>query len=628
MPPLQLATTGDDVRLWSLAAAGDSGALTPPTSPLVVTQPHRGPVTGVQFNHNNTVVVTCGDDGYLHLQYATGAPLFTLPLSPPQSSSPPAPLTCLSLTSGSRYVACGDASARLTIWDLKRQSINRHLDGHTDEVTCIDLSPALSPSSTSSHLHIASGSASSSVLVHDLETGQLRASLTLPSLYPVRALHYSPHTASLLACGGDDGAPHLFDLSTSSLTSPFPSSQSHSSSLSALLFSPVHPSLLLSTSLSASVLFHDLSSSSVVHRGKASSAITCADWAEDGWHVVVGCRDGGVEVFDLRKEGEKVAGWKAHAGEVRSVKWQHMGKAAGKADRGKLDSRGHEVTSTPNSQSSGMQSTPFSLTAAHFTLQQTRAASKSEGGISDPPQVPVTPYIPHSKPFSSGAASKEPAVSTSSSRASTASSAPSSWQASTTASAASPLSSASTAARSPLSPGRSLGPSPLRSTSTATTTRSPSARRSSFPAPAPFSSSIIPSASTSSSSSSFSSSRRTSLDTVVPAHDSSSPSSSRRPSSFEEESKALHVPQASSSTPATSLSSSSLSDFEAMLDRRLSALQSDVHADLCNLQLDVFRQFHAQSMEMQAVMHSVMQQNAELREEMGKMREQLKLLRG
>ena len=583
----------------------------------------------------DTVLVTSGDDGYLSLQYANGSPLFTLPPSPPSSSSLLPSLTCLALTSGSRYVACGDASSRLTIWDLKRQQVNRRLDGHTDEVTAIDLSPTSSASPA--QLHIASGSVSSSVLVHDLETGHIRASFTLPQLSPVRAVRYSPLAPSLLACGGDDGAPYLHDLATSSASVSLSSAHAHSAALSSLLFSPVHPSLLLSTSLSCAMTFHDLRASTIVHRGSASSAILCADWADDGYHVVVGVRGGAVEVFDVRREGERVASWKAHSSDVLSVRWQRTGAAKGaKADRARLKER-DTPSSMSEAKSAGVASTtPYSGGSASLgstpyshsmdTPTSTRPSSRADGAAADHHHVPVTPYVPHSKPYAAAGQSVQQPISSSSSATSAAVSSSASSLASSTlngtagqpplslraaddskpsSESTSPSLSGCTDERSPPSfPDGSLSASPLR------LPRSPSARRSSFPAPAPFSSTILPASTTSSS---FSSPRRSTVESA-PFHP--SPTHLSRPVLPEEQSRRL--------PPAPAASSSLLSSIEAVVDRRCSALYADVHSDLCNLQLDVFRQFHAQSMELAAALQSVTQQNADMAEQVAHLREELR----
>ena len=644
MPALVLASCAEEVKLWTFP---DSHHIQhSPTKPTLSNRPHSHIVTGVHFNHNGTALLTCGDDGLLALQKTDGTLLCTLPAAPASASLPP--LTCLAVTPGARYVCCGDVSGTVNVWDVKRQAVRWRLTDHKDEVTCIDLNPA--SSTNAAQLLLASGSTSSHILTHSLETGHVTSTLHLPSATPVRCLQFSLHRSSLLAAGGDDGHPHLFDAATSAPLTSFSAAHSHNASLSALLFSPVHPSLLLSASLSSTLAFHDTGSRQLVQRiSTGQGGITAADWSEDGNYIAVGLGEGNIELYDVRREGERVAQWLAHEGEVRSVRWQRT-RASGAA----------RVKDTPASvESRGRgNSTPISVEAPSASKRAAMAQESDVNAVrdeSDGSYAPITPYVPHTRSMHSSAASDKAAApffsvasiapSSSISTSSASLSLPAKVRAAraaaaSTAATSSPSRLSSTADGDSLPPPpntRTLPTSPGRDSITASTALAASRRaspvsnrRSSYPAPAPFSSTLLNHSSTSASSS-VDNSRRNTLDHHSLPLTFQQPTNGTLSHTLSQPQPTLPTqpPAPAATTAAVSTGSSVLdvaavvSAMDGLLVRRLSELSSAVHEELVSLQVDVFRQFHAQSMEMNELVERLREENRELREEMDRLREEM-----
>ena len=658
MPPLVLASCAEAVKLWTFP---DSHQINhSPTNPTLSIKPHKHSTIALQFNHNATALLTAGDDGLLALQKTDGTPLCTLPSSASTQAGLPA-LSCLAVTPGARYVCCGDVEGVVSVWDVKRQVARWRLTDHSDEVTCIDLNAA--SSTNAAQLLLASGSVSSHILTHSLESGQVVSSLQLPSAAPVRCLQFSLHRASLLAAGGDDGHPHLFDVTTSAVLTAFSAAHSHNASLSALLFSPVHPSLLLSASLSSTLAFHDTTSHQLVQRiTTTQGAITAADWSEDGNYIAVGTGQGAIEVYDVRREGERVAEWRAHEGDVRGVRWQRT-RPAGGAGR---------VKDTPASvESRGRgNSTPLSVEAPSAAK---RAALARDGmntvsEEADMSYAPITPYVPHSKAlFHSSLASDKTAApsssvssnapSSSASASSLASSLPAKVRAARAAAASSAVAAAAAAISLPSSSsatdgdslplplnGRSLPTSPARESVNTSTANSSSRRssplsnrRSSYPAPAPFSSALLSNSSISASSS-VDNSRRNTLEYPLPttfqppttngtylthttAHTAPIPSPHPIPATHHSATNPATTP---ATAPTAALDASAITAaVDSLLVRRLGELSAGLHDELVSLQVDVFRQFHVQSMEMGELVAGLREENRELREEMGRLREEL-----
>ena len=637
MPALVLASCAEAVKLWTFPDSLNIHHS--PAKPTLNNRPHSHTVTGVQFNHNGTALLTSGDDGLLALQKTDGTLLCTLPAASAPAALPS--LTCLAVTPGARYVCCGDVSGTVNVWDVKRQAVRWQLTQHEDEVTCIDLNSA--SSTNAAQLLLASGSVSSHILTHSLESGQVTSTLQLPSDAPVRCLQFSLHRSSLLAAGGDDGHPYMFDVATSAPLSSFSAAHSHTTSLSALLFSPVHPSLLLSASLSSNLAFHDTDSRQLVQRiTTGKGGITAADWSEDGNYIAVGLGEGNIEVYDVRREGERVAEWRAHEGEVRSVRWQRT--RAGNALR---------VKDTPASAEGRARgsSTPMSVEAPSATKRASMAyeASSLSRDESDNSYAPITPYVPHTKSFHATTVSDKLAapVSTASSSLTSTSSASASLPAkvraarAAAAAAAASLPSRSNTADGELLPlpahSRPPPTSPSRDSmdgSSATRRASPvSNRRSSYPAPAPFSSTLLNNSSISTSSS-VDNSRRNTLDQPLPltiqhatngtlAHTQPITLTPRPSPATQHATNTVPASLLPAAQSATSDVSAVVSAVDALLVRRLAELSGGVHEELVSLQIDVFRQFHQQSMETAELVAQLREDNKELRQEMGRLREEV-----
>ena len=406
-----LVSCADEIRLWPFASYSNF-----PSSPSLTCRPHTGQITGLSLNHNNSVIVTCGVDGLIHLTNINGSSLFTLPSSASLSSSSLSslyPLSCLSLTSGSRYIMCGGfgQSSEIIVWDLKRQSINRTLTGHTGEVTCISLSVPQSPS-----LLIASGDSDGKILIHNIESGIPKISLKLNNKNDntnnnlndsIRAIQYNPHQINEICSGGSNGIPYLWDLQSQSLISNFHSSHYHDAPITSIQYSLTNSSLLLTTSIDTKILLHDKNSRLPVltidcHGG----SITSSDWNDDGQIIGIGCLNGSILLYDTRMTGKYlIQRNSAHQTEVKQIKFSHQ-------QQKNLSKIANNSTANNNKTPASVISQNYQQTPAtmynnndnhHITnnriirddpISATKANSSSLTTTTTGFE-PVTPYIPH-----------------------------------------------------------------------------------------------------------------------------------------------------------------------------------------------------------------------------------------
>ncbi len=82
---------------------------------------HLQNISYLHFNHNNKVIASCSDDGYITYAYAdSGLKMASLPQQEEE-------IKCISFSSGSRYLCSGGTEKLVKLWDLKEQNPNRKL---------------------------------------------------------------------------------------------------------------------------------------------------------------------------------------------------------------------------------------------------------------------------------------------------------------------------------------------------------------------------------------------------------------------------------------------------------------------------------------------------------------------
>ncbi|XP_052478909.1 protein NEDD1-like [Gossypium raimondii] len=88
----------------------------------------------------------------------------------------------------------------------------------------------------------------------------------------------------------------------------------------------------------------------------------------------------------------------------------------------------------------------------------------------------------------------------------------------------------------------------------------------------------------------------------------------------------LQPPKASQQDPQQG-SNFTLQLFQRILEETLDSFQKSLHGDMRNLHIEILRQFHMQEMEMSRVMSSILQNQAELMEEVKSLRKENQQLR-
>jgi WD40 repeat protein len=301
--PLSFASCSSTLSVWNISSFSSSDF-----SPSVRLSPHTGGISSFAYNHNQTVLISVGDDGQLALSFVSGGSLYSLHES--------FPLTCLSVTSGSRYVAVGGRSEKLNIWDLKKNSVAKSLNGITEALSCLELSQAVNSANSSL---LASGSVVGNMKVHNLESGQLNCSFALPntanSTSIVTCMNFSPHRLSSFVCSDSKGKVHLYDLNSSKHLFTF--GRIHKAPAQGVKFHPIQSGLIISCSLDERIFIHDLNSKGERKLIDVGAPVTCIDIHQQGNLALCGTLSGQVKLFDLRKENQPLLEiLNAHNGEV------------------------------------------------------------------------------------------------------------------------------------------------------------------------------------------------------------------------------------------------------------------------------------------------------------------------
>eukprot|EP00761_Pharyngomonas_kirbyi_P001512 gb/GECH01001516.1/.p1 GENE.gb/GECH01001516.1/~~gb/GECH01001516.1/.p1 ORF type:complete len:613 (+),score=109.86 gb/GECH01001516.1/:1-1839(+) len=254
----------------------------------------------IRWNHNNQVVVSGGSDGIITLNHSNGSILGRL-----HGDNIGDGVCGLSFSSGSRYLCEGGGSGVVRVWDLKKKEAIKTLRGHKGPVTGGVVFSAHEE-------HVASGSASGEVLVHQVVSRRIAARLQPPDMSAVPDdkttsassnptavvdVKYSPFHPTLLAAAHDTGSIHLYDTQNSTCHLSF---HEHTAPASSLCFSSVHGSLLVSAGLDRRMNFYDIRRGSVVNTMEVPGPATSIDFAPDGHTLLAGTAQGKVLLYDLR----------------------------------------------------------------------------------------------------------------------------------------------------------------------------------------------------------------------------------------------------------------------------------------------------------------------------------------
>ena len=183
-----LASCGGGVKVHSVRVL--SGAATEAGVEIVAdfagAEIHSSlPVQGMCWNHSGQVLMSCSSDGTCALLKPQGAGsggscLGKLPVPKGQIGG----LNAISLSLGSRYLACGGDDATVRVWDLKMKKTVRTIKDHKSALTlesktaqCGKLRSVCFSMDDSC---IASGGDAGIIMVHNLRTNK-RVALLRPS---------------------------------------------------------------------------------------------------------------------------------------------------------------------------------------------------------------------------------------------------------------------------------------------------------------------------------------------------------------------------------------------------------------------------------------------------------------
>ncbi|XP_053575220.1 protein NEDD1 [Bombina bombina] len=289
----RFASAGDDVKIW------DSSSMT------VVEQfnPHSTShsVSSLCWSSNNHFLVTAsgsGDKIVVSSYKSKPVPLLELAEGRKQ--------TCVNLNSSSQYVVSGGLDNTVNIWDLKAKRLHRSLKDHKDEVTCVTFN--------GNDSYVASGSMSGEIILHNVTTN----------------LSSTPfgHGSSQGAFMGDkwvEGPCKELHFCKSALMKVI------YKYYTTFVFLFIHKSLMRRLLQSA----------------VAESPLTAVDFMPDGATLAVGSSRGKIYLYDLRMLTSPMKTVSAHKTSVQCIQFQHSNVyKSSKSSSGKSVSTGVNRKST------------------------------------------------------------------------------------------------------------------------------------------------------------------------------------------------------------------------------------------------------------------------------------------
>ncbi|NXU50702.1 NEDD1 protein, partial [Turnix velox] len=295
----RFASSGDDVKIW------DSSSLTvlEQFNPHTVTHP----VSSLCWASNNRYLATAsaaGDKIVVSSCKSKPVTLFEIAEGAKQ--------TCVSLNSSSSYIVSGGLDNTVNIWDLKSRKLFRSLKDHKDEVTCITYNW--------NDCYIASGSLSGEIILHSVTTNVSSTPFGYSSCQPIRHLKYSSFKKSLLGSVSDSGIVTLWDVNSQNPYHNF--ENTHKAPASEICFSPVNKLLLVTVGLDKRIILYDTSSKKLLTTIVADFPLTTVDFMPDGTTLAIGSSRGKICQYDLRQLTSPVKTVTAHKGCVNCIRLQ------------------------------------------------------------------------------------------------------------------------------------------------------------------------------------------------------------------------------------------------------------------------------------------------------------------
>ncbi|KAG8439496.1 hypothetical protein GDO86_005632 [Hymenochirus boettgeri] len=297
---IRFASAGDDLKIW------DSSSMTvvEQFNPHVVTHP----VSSLCWSSNNHFLVTASSSGdKIVVSSCKSKPVPLLELAEGKKQ------TCVNLNSTSQYVVSGGLDNTVNIWDLKSKRLHRSLKDHKDEVTCVTFN--------GNDSYIASGSMSGEIILHNVTTNLSSTPFGHGSSQPIRHLKYSFVKKSLLGTVSDSGSVTLWDANSQNPYHVFESA--HKAPSSGICFSPVNDLLLVTIGLDKRIICYDVSSKILLQTVVAESPLTAVDFMPDGATLAVGTSRGKIYLYDLRMLSSPMKTVSAHKTSVQYIQFQH-----------------------------------------------------------------------------------------------------------------------------------------------------------------------------------------------------------------------------------------------------------------------------------------------------------------
>ncbi|XP_060535471.1 uncharacterized protein LOC132707579 [Cylas formicarius] len=213
-----------------------------------------------------------------------------------------------------KHLAVGTKNCQVLIYDIKSRATKKRFPRTSSVVTHVGF--------TAKDTHCVAGCANGEVFVYNNVANNVACALKIPKSNSLTVLKTHAQKRHLVLGGSNEGVVVVWDTNTSK--SRF-CADAHKAPVTCAAFSPVNPSLVISTGLDRQFCIYDVDARERIACVTVDNNLTAVDFVDDATSFATASQNGRVHVYDSRNLNQPVYSFEAHRSAVKHLAFQNGG---------------------------------------------------------------------------------------------------------------------------------------------------------------------------------------------------------------------------------------------------------------------------------------------------------------